>query len=40
MSDIFREVDEDVRKDQSLAFWKKYGPYVIAAAVAIMTVTA
>lgn len=36
MSDIFSEVDEDVRKDQSLVLWKKYGPYVIAISVAVM----
>jgi len=39
MSDIFREVDEEVRKDKSLEFWKRYGAYVIAASVAIMAVT-
>lgn len=40
MSDIFREVDEDVRKDQVAALWKKYGAYVIAAAVALVLGTA
>lgn len=39
MSDVFREVDEEVRKDQSVEIWKKYGPLIIAAAVAIMAVT-
>ena len=39
MSDIFREVDEDVRKDQLTALWKKYGVLVIAAAVALVVGT-
>ena len=30
MSDIFREVDEDVRRDRAAEFWKKYQNYVIA----------
>lgn len=40
LSDIFREVDEDVRKDQLTALWKKYGVLVIAAAVALVLGTA
>lgn len=40
MADIFNEVDEDVRKDKSLALWKAYGKYVIAAAVLIVVGTA
>lgn len=40
MSDIFREVDEEVRKDQLQSLWKRYGVYVIAAAVAIVVATA
>ncbi|MEQ9641103.1 MAG: tetratricopeptide repeat protein [Alphaproteobacteria bacterium] len=40
MSDIFREVDEDVRKDQLTSLWKKYGVFVIAAAVALVLGTA
>ncbi|USG60010.1 tetratricopeptide repeat protein [Sneathiella marina] len=40
MADIFSEVDEDVRKDKSLALWKKYGNYVIGAAVLIVVGTA
>ena len=39
MSDIFREVDEDVRKDQLTALWKKYGVLVIAAALALVVGT-
>ena len=40
MADIFNEVDEDVRKDKSLALWKAYGKYVIAAAVLLVVGTA
>lgn len=40
MSDIFREVDEDVRRDKAAEFWKKYQNYLIAIAVAIVLATA
>ena len=30
MSDIFREVEEDVRREKLEKFWKAYGDYVIA----------
>lgn len=30
MSDIFREVEEDVRREKLEKLWKKYGDYVIA----------
>jgi hypothetical protein len=30
LSDIFREVEEDVRKEKLEKFWKAYGDYVIA----------
>src|SRR5580658_6466601 len=36
MSDIFREVDEEVRRDKAVEFWKKYQNYMIAAAAAIV----
>jgi len=36
VSDIFREVDEEVRKDKALALWKKYGSYVVIACVAVV----
>jgi hypothetical protein len=39
MSDIFREVDEDVRRDQAAEFWKKYQTYIIAAVVLILIAT-
>ena len=35
MSDVFREVDEDVRQEQLLGLWRKYGIYLVAAAVAV-----
>jgi hypothetical protein len=40
MSDIFREVDEDLRRDQIMTFWKRYGGFVIAAAVLVVAATA
>jgi hypothetical protein len=39
VSDIFREVDEEVRKDKALEIWKKYGNYVIIACVALVVGT-
>lgn len=36
MSDIFREIDEEVRRDKAAAIWKKYGTVFIAlAAIAV-----
>ncbi|OYQ31376.1 hypothetical protein CHU95_19635 [Niveispirillum lacus] len=40
MSDIFREVDEDLRRDQIMKFWKRYGGLVIGAAVLVVAATA
>ena len=40
MGDIFQEVDEEVRRDRFNKFWKEYGAYVIAAAVALVLGTA
>ncbi|MBT3395968.1 MAG: tetratricopeptide repeat protein [Alphaproteobacteria bacterium] len=40
MSEIFREVDEDVRKDQALRAWSTYGRYLIGGALAIVLATA
>lgn len=39
MSDIFGEVDEEVRKDKSLVLWNKYGKLVIAACVLLVVAT-
>lgn len=33
MSDIFREIDEELRRDNLLKLWARYGRYVIVAAV-------
>lgn len=33
MADIFREIDEEVRRDKAAALWKKYGNVFIALAV-------
>ena len=40
MSDIFNEVDEDLRRDRALKLWQKYGNYVMAAAIVIVAGTA
>lgn len=32
MSDIFREIDEELRRDNLLKLWQRYGKYVIAVA--------
>jgi hypothetical protein len=36
MSDIFREVDEDLRHEHYKRLWDRFGPYVIALAVLIV----
>jgi hypothetical protein len=36
MSDIFKEVDEEVRRDQALAFWTKYQNQFLALALVIV----
>ena len=40
MSDIFREVDEDIRRDQLKKLWDRTAPWVIGAAVLIVVATA
>jgi len=40
MSDIFQEVDEDIRREQMHRLWDRFGPYVLAAAVLIVVATA
>ena len=37
---IFREVDEELRGDRLRAIWKRFGPYLIGAAVAIVLLVA
>ena len=36
MSDIFREVDEEVRQDRALEFWNRYQTLILAIAIAIV----
>jgi hypothetical protein len=38
VSDIFREIDEELRRDNLLALWSRYGRYVIAAAAVALVV--
>jgi hypothetical protein len=40
MSDIFREVDEDIRREQYKKLWDRFGIYVIGLAVLIVVLTA
>lgn len=40
MTDLFREIDEEIRQDRALEIWKKYGNYIIAAAFLIVAGTA
>jgi hypothetical protein len=40
MADFFREVDEDVRRDRAIQFWKKYQNWIIGAALIIIAATA
>ena len=36
MSDIFQEVDEEVRRERLEQLWKRYGNYIIAAAILLL----
>ena len=36
MTDIFREVDEELRQEQAKKLWQRYGRYVVGAAVALV----
>ncbi len=36
MSDIFREVDEALQREKAAHFWKKYGPILVLAALALI----
>lgn len=38
MSDIFREIDEELRRDNLLKLWSRYGRYIIALAVFVLVV--
>jgi len=36
VSDIFQEVEEDIRRERWESIWKRYGHYIIAAAAAVI----
>jgi hypothetical protein len=38
VSDIFREIDEELRRDNLLKLWSHYGRYVIALAVLVLVI--
>ena len=38
MSDIFREIDEELRRDNLLKLWSRYGRYIVAIAVLALVV--
>lgn len=40
MADIFHEVEEDLRRDQAAALWKKYGNLIIGAALVVVLAVA
>ncbi len=40
MADIFREIDEEVRRDKALEFWKRHGNKLIALAILVVLATA
>lgn len=40
MADIFHEIEEDLRRDQAAAIWKKYGGYIVAAALVVVLAVA
>ena len=40
MSDIFNEIEQDLREERTKLLWQKYGNYVIAAAVVIVLLVA
>lgn len=40
MSDIFREIDEEVRRDKAAALWKKYGTVIVVVAAIVVAAVA
>lgn len=40
MADIFQEVDEEVRRDEQLKLWQRYGKFIIAGMVLVIAITA
>ena len=39
MADIFREVDEDLKREQFKRLWDRFGIYAIIAAVLVVALT-
>jgi hypothetical protein len=39
VADIFHEVDEDLRRDKALAFWKKYQNQLLSGVILVIAVT-
>jgi len=39
MSDIFHEIDDDIRRDQAIDVWKKYSPWFLVAGALIVALT-
>ena len=37
---IFQEIDEELRSDRMRAMWRRFGPFVIGAAVAVVAIVA
>jgi hypothetical protein len=40
VSDIFREIDEELRRDNFFKLWQRYGKYVVALALVLVAATA
>jgi hypothetical protein len=38
VSDVFREIDEELRRDNLLKLWSRYGRYIIGIAVAVLVI--
>ena len=38
VSDLFREIDEELRRDNLLKLWREYGKYIIAAVVLVLLI--
>lgn len=39
MADIFQELEEDLRRDRAAALWRKYGIYLVGAAIVLVVGT-
>src|SRR5262245_8351159 len=38
VSDLFREIDEELRRDNLLKLWREYGKYIIALVVLVLLI--